>query len=91
MDLAHITLRAQEIIRTDKSCKLVLGQLVDKRYLNRLCEEVNDKLRLQGQITFGEITRQYDLPGDFLQGVRLYLILLFIVNAICINYKCIFI
>ncbi|MEQ2168859.1 E3 UFM1-protein ligase 1, partial [Goodea atripinnis] len=35
-------------------------------YLNRLAEEVNDKLQEAGLITIAELCKSYDLPGDFL-------------------------
>lgn len=40
-------------------------------YIERLAEEINDKLQEQGQITIAELTKQYDLPADFLSEVML--------------------
>jgi len=69
VDLNQIAARAAEIERTDQNCSLILGQLIDKTYVTRIAEEINEKLLQQGQITIGEITRHYDLPSDFLQMV----------------------
>lgn len=38
-------------------------------YLDRLAEEVNDKLQEAGLITIAELCKNYDLPGDFLSEV----------------------
>lgn len=40
-----------------------------RNYLNRLAEEVNDKLQEAGQVTIPELCKNYDLPGDFLTEV----------------------
>jgi superoxide dismutase len=69
VDLNQIAARAAEIERTDQNCSLVLGQLIDKTYVTRIAEEINEKLLQQGHITIGELTRHYDLPSDFLQTV----------------------
>ncbi|XP_049860331.1 E3 UFM1-protein ligase 1 homolog [Schistocerca gregaria] len=69
VDLSHISARAAEIERTDSGCTVVLGQLIDKTYLNQIAQEINDKLVQEGQVSIGELTRIYDLPADFLQSV----------------------
>ncbi|XP_069679850.1 E3 UFM1-protein ligase 1 homolog [Periplaneta americana] len=69
VDLSQITARATEIDRVDQNCSLVLGQLIDKTYLNHIAEEINERLLQQGQVTIGDLTRHYDLPSDFLQTV----------------------
>lgn len=38
-------------------------------YLDRLAEEVNDKLQEAGLISIAELCKNYDLPGDFLSEV----------------------
>lgn len=69
VDLSHITQRAAELQKQDPSVSLVLGQLVDKTYTTRLAEEINEKLIQQGQVSISDLTRQYDLPSEFLQQV----------------------
>ncbi|XP_019617876.1 PREDICTED: E3 UFM1-protein ligase 1-like [Branchiostoma belcheri] len=66
IDLSHIENKASEVVRTDKDLELVLGQLIDRTYLDSLAEEVNDLLQENGQVTIGQLTKQYDLPSDFL-------------------------
>ncbi|KAI8499223.1 E3 UFM1-protein ligase 1 [Branchiostoma belcheri] len=66
IDLSHIESKAAEVVRTDKDVELVLGQLIDRTYLDGLAEEVNDLLQENGQVTIGQLTKQYDLPSDFL-------------------------
>ncbi|KAL4649055.1 E3 UFM1-protein ligase 1 [Arapaima gigas] len=69
VDLVHVENRANDIARSDKSIQLVLGQLIDENYLDRLAEEVNDKLQEAGQVSIAELCKSYDLPGDFLTEV----------------------
>ena len=40
-----------------------------RSYLDRLAEEVNDKLQEEGHVTIPELTKLYDLPGDYLAEV----------------------
>ncbi|XP_035630532.1 E3 UFM1-protein ligase 1-like [Oncorhynchus keta] len=66
VDWVHVEARANDIVRSDKSVQLVLGQLIDENYLNRVSEEVNDKLQEAGLVNIPELCKNYDLPGDFL-------------------------
>lgn len=66
VDWVHVENRASDIAKTDKGVQLVLGQLIDDTYLDRLAEEVNDKLQEAGLISIAELCKNYDLPGDFL-------------------------
>ncbi|XP_051016993.1 E3 UFM1-protein ligase 1 [Acomys russatus] len=66
VDLTHIENRVSDIIKSEKNVQMVLGQLIDENYLDRLSEEVNDKLQESGQVTISELCKTYDLPGDFL-------------------------
>ncbi|KAJ8891610.1 hypothetical protein PR048_004138 [Dryococelus australis] len=69
VDLSQVTARSAEIEKSDHSISLVLGQLVDRSYLTRLAQEVNERLTQHGQVTVGDLALHYDLPGDFLQSV----------------------
>lgn len=40
-----------------------------RSYLDRIAEEVNDRLQDQGHVTIPELTKLYDLPADFLSEV----------------------
>ncbi|EHB11491.1 UPF0555 protein KIAA0776-like protein [Heterocephalus glaber] len=66
VDLTHIENRISDIVKSEKHVHLVLGQLIDENYLDRLAEEVNDKLQESGQVTISELCKTYDLPGNFL-------------------------
>ncbi|XP_036943202.1 E3 UFM1-protein ligase 1 [Acanthopagrus latus] len=66
VDWVHVENRASDIAKSDKGVQLVLGQLIDDTYLDRLAEEVNDKLQEAGLISIAELCKNYDLPGDVL-------------------------
>ncbi|KAL0967327.1 hypothetical protein UPYG_G00250880 [Umbra pygmaea] len=66
VDLVHVEAKANEIARCDRSVQFVLGQLIDANYLDRISEEVNDKLQEAGMVNILELCKVYDLPGDFL-------------------------
>lgn len=67
LDYSHVESKASELVRSEKSIYLILGQLLHTTYVNQLFEEINEKLQEQGQMTIGELAKQYDLPPDFLQ------------------------
>ncbi|CAG2061653.1 unnamed protein product [Timema podura] len=69
-DELFVTARAAEVERSDSGISLVLGQLIDKTYLTFIAQEINERLAQNGQVSVGDLTRQYDLPSDFLQTVR---------------------
>uniref|UniRef100_A0A9J7ZUU4 E3 UFM1-protein ligase 1 n=2 Tax=Cyprinus carpio TaxID=7962 RepID=A0A9J7ZUU4_CYPCA len=60
VDLVHVESRASEIAKSDR----VKNKYIT--YLDRLAEEVNDKLQEAGQVNIAELCKTYDLPGDFL-------------------------
>uniref|UniRef100_A0A8C1ULR5 E3 UFM1-protein ligase 1 n=1 Tax=Cyprinus carpio TaxID=7962 RepID=A0A8C1ULR5_CYPCA len=55
VDLVHVESRASEIAKSDRGTQLILGQLIDVTYLDRLAEEVNDKLQEAGQVNIAEL------------------------------------
>lgn len=61
--------RAQDISQTKPEIHLVSGQLIDDDHLDRLAEEINETLQQSGQITVVELTKQYELPIDFILQV----------------------
>ncbi|CAL1585403.1 unnamed protein product [Knipowitschia caucasica] len=65
VDWVHVENRASDVAKS-QGIQLVLGQLIDDGYLDRLAEEVNDKLQEAGLISIAELCKNYDLPGDFL-------------------------
>ncbi|KAI5646041.1 e3 UFM1-protein ligase 1 domain-containing protein [Phthorimaea operculella] len=66
VDLNQINNSVAEIIR-GKEVQLVSGYLIAHYYLEKIAREINEKLQLQGQISVGELTLQYDLPAELLQ------------------------
>ncbi|CAH0385879.1 unnamed protein product [Bemisia tabaci] len=49
-------------------CKVLMGHLLDQSYMNKLSEEISDKLDQQGILNINELIKIYDLPADFLQN-----------------------
>ncbi|XP_072107770.1 E3 UFM1-protein ligase 1 [Mobula birostris] len=66
VDLTHIESKASDIVKSNRDIQLVLGQLIDEAYLDRMAEEVNDRLQEAGHVTIAELCKLYDLPIDFL-------------------------
>nr|SVE84122.1 EOG090X0267 [Daphnia pulex] len=63
--------RAQNISQTKSEIHLVSGQLIDDDHLDRIAEEINENLQQSGQITVVELSKQYELPMEFvLQLIR---------------------
>ncbi|RWS25089.1 E3 UFM1-protein ligase 1-like protein [Leptotrombidium deliense] len=68
VDYNHIESKAAELTKSSfGDVSLVLGQLVNSTYKDSLASEINDRLQREGVITIAEITKNYDLPSDFLQ------------------------
>ncbi len=68
VDFSHVEAQGQTVARQDgHRTHLVLGQLVDSDYLDSLCEQVNEGLQLNGTISISTLTKEYDLPSEFLQ------------------------
>jgi len=67
VDFSHVEAQAQAIAKADNRLHLVLGQLVDSTYLDSVCEEINEQLQLHGTVSLVNLTKDYDLPSDFLQ------------------------
>lgn len=43
-------------------------------YLDQMARDVNDQLQDLGQVTFAMLTKDYDLPGDFIKKVSLIIL-----------------
>lgn len=69
VDLSQITKVVTELQKHNKGLRVILGQLIDKSYLNKISEEINNKLVQHGCVNVAELTLVYDLPADFLQSV----------------------
>ncbi|XP_063622057.1 E3 UFM1-protein ligase 1 homolog [Cydia splendana] len=66
VDLSQINTSITEIVK-GKEVQLVSGYLIASYYLEKIAKEINEKLQLQGQLSVGELTLQYDLPAELLQ------------------------
>lgn len=66
IDLNQVMNYCKEITKR-KDVHVVLNQLVDSTYVQRIAEEINEKLNLSGKILVNDLTMQYDLPPEFLQ------------------------
>ena len=67
VDYSHVEHQAQLLAKQDSRVNFVLGQLVDSSYLDFIAEEINEKLQLEGTVSVSAITKEYDLPSEFLQ------------------------
>ena len=45
---------------------MVLGQIISADYLDRVAEEINDRLQLEGTISIAVLTKEYNLPTEFI-------------------------
>ncbi|XP_053998251.1 E3 UFM1-protein ligase 1 homolog [Hylaeus anthracinus] len=69
INLSQVSKITNEIEKYNKGLKIILGQLIDKTYMNKIAEEINDKLMQHGSINVTELTIHYNLPADFLQSL----------------------
>lgn len=67
MDYSHIDTKAAELARDSSGdISIVLGQLISGDYKDRLAEEINQKLSEAGVVNVADLSKQYDLPGNFM-------------------------
>ncbi|MCI4391658.1 hypothetical protein PGIGA_G00137300 [Pangasianodon gigas] len=66
VDLVHVESRANEVAKSERGTRIILGQLITEHYLEQVCEEVNDKLQEAGQVNITELSKTHQLPADFL-------------------------
>lgn len=66
VDLFHINTIADRISKERDDLYLILGQLIDETYLQRIAVEINEKLVNEGEISVSDLTIQFDLPSEFL-------------------------
>ena len=51
IDFSHIEAQANHLVKSDSTLFMVLGQLISADYLDRVAEEINDRLQLEGRIS----------------------------------------
>ncbi|XP_057308369.1 E3 UFM1-protein ligase 1 homolog isoform X1 [Hydractinia symbiolongicarpus] len=66
IDLSHIESKVNEIVRGDRHFSLVQGQLLDRDYLDRTAEEINEALQEAGQVAIADLAKTFNLPIEFL-------------------------
>ncbi|XP_023347984.1 E3 UFM1-protein ligase 1, partial [Eurytemora carolleeae] len=66
VDFSHIEQTALQIAKSDRETHLVLGQLVSYHYLDNLARQINENLQQKGTISIPSLTKEYDLPTEFL-------------------------
>ncbi|XP_076825187.1 E3 UFM1-protein ligase 1-like [Clavelina lepadiformis] len=66
VDYSHIEAKCNDLVKSDRKLQIIYGQIIERSYLDRLAEELNDNLQSCGQLTIAEVSKTYDLPGEFL-------------------------
>lgn len=66
VDLQKVTNAGERIVADNPTIRLILGQLIDEAYIQRIASEINEKLAQAGELNVADLTVQYDLPSDFL-------------------------
>lgn len=66
IDLSKIDACIEKFKANNENLYLLLGQLIDETYTQKLASEINDKLAQSGEISVSDLTVQYDLPSEFL-------------------------
>lgn len=66
VDLSHINVIGERLAKERDNLHLILGQLVDENYLQKIAVEINEKLAQEGELSVSDLTIQFDLPSDFL-------------------------
>jgi len=66
VDFSQVETTASQVAQNDDDIHLVLGQLVTCQYLDDLAREVNDKLQQKGSINIPSLTKELDLPTEYL-------------------------
>ena len=60
-------MQAKLLAKQDGRIDLVLGQLVDASYMDSICEQINEALQSSGTVSVAALTKEYDLPSDYVQ------------------------
>ena len=66
VDFSQIESQANALVKSDSRLFMVLGQIISADYLDRAAEELNDRLQLEGTISIATLTKEYNLPADFI-------------------------
>lgn len=66
VDLQRVTTAAARVVQENLALRMILGQLIDETYIQRIASEINEKLGQMGELNVADLTVSYDLPSDFL-------------------------
>lgn len=66
VDLSPINSIAERLTKERDELYVVLGQLLDESYLQKIAIEINEKLAQEGEISVSDLTIQFDLPSEFI-------------------------
>jgi hypothetical protein len=66
VDYSHAEFQAQQLVKHDHHTHLVLGQLVNSKYLDDMAEQLNEKLQVDGTMSIASLAKEFNLPSDFL-------------------------
>jgi hypothetical protein len=70
IDYSHIDAKAAELARdSDGDVSIVLGQLINCDYKDRVADEINQKLSENGVVNVADLSKHYDLPVNFMEAI----------------------
>lgn len=67
VDLSRITASANKIAYKSKKIHMILGQMINEDYIQRVAMEINERLMQAGELSVTQLAEQYDLPAEFIQ------------------------
>ncbi len=69
VELIHCERQAQQIVGNNTDLSLVQGEILAATYWDSVAEEINETLQEAGQISVGELARQFNVGAELLTGV----------------------
>ena len=63
---SHVEYQAQQLAKHDSNVHLVLGQLINSKYLDDVADQLNEKLQVVGTLSISTLAKDYNLPSEFL-------------------------
>lgn len=67
VDYSHVEAAANQISRNSNGeINIILGQLVNREYKDNLASEMDLHLQETGSLAIADLSKQYDLPADFI-------------------------
>ena len=66
IDFSHVEYQAQILAKQNSDIFLVLGQLIDSKYLDDMADQLNEKLQVVGILSISSLAKDFNLPSEFL-------------------------